>query len=307
MSQSPIHDAFAAVRRAPLLWFAEIAWRWAFGAAASVLAFLALWTWLDSLPVSRVDQILLASGSPQLMGRAISHIFAGSMGRFLRACAVLAPGLILLWTVAAAVGRAAILRTLMPEARADWRSLLAVSFLRAMTAVAATVGMIAAFIAFARVATPVPPAEGRPGAAWLIFLVLIFAIATCWSLLNWFFAVAPIYAVGSRRLSDTLSATLTNFRERTGKWFWIGTAFGLIHLALFIVFSGIGPMPLTMADVVPRWFTLLALLVITLVYFALVDAVHVLRLIAYVSIAPQSDQQDSADARGAEMSALLGR
>lgn len=284
MTSTPIRDAFTTLRRAPSLWFAEIAWRWAFGAATLVLAFLALWTWLDSLPVSRVDQVLLGSGSAPLIGRALNHIFNGSAARLVRAFAVLVPGMVLLWTVAAASGRAAILRTLMPESRAHWRSLLVVSFLRAMTAVAAGVSVLAAFIAFVRVATPVPPAEGRPGAAWLIFLTLIFFIATCWSLLNWFLAVAPIYAVRSRRLSDALSATLTNFRDHTGKWFWIGTAFGLIHLALFLAFSAIGPMPLALAEVVPRWFTLLALLAITLLYFALVDAIHVLRLISYVAI-----------------------
>lgn len=285
MTSTPIRDAFTTLRRAPSLWFAEIAWRWAFGAATLVLAFLALWTWLDSLPVSRVDQVLLGSGSAPLIGRALKHIFNGSAARLVRAFAVLVPGMVLLWTVAAASGRAAILRTLMLESRAHWRSLLVVSFLRAMTAVAAGVSVLAAFIAFVRVATPVPPAEGRPGAAWLIFLTLIFFIATCWSLLNWFLAVAPIYAVRSRRLSDALSATLTNFRDHTGKWFWIGTAFGLIHLALFLAFSAIGPMPLALAEVVPRWFTLLALLAITLLYFALVDAIHVLRLISYVAIA----------------------
>lgn len=285
MTSTPIRDAFTTLRRAPSLWFAEIAWRWAFGAATLVLAFLALWTWLDSLPVSRVDQVLLGSGSAPLIGRALNHIFNGSAARLVRAFAVLVPGMVLLWTVAAASGRAAILRTLMLESRAHWRSLLVVSFLRAMTAVAAGVSVLAAFIAFVRVATPVPPAEGRPGAAWLIFLTLIFFIATCWSLLNWFLAVAPIYAVRSRRLSDALSATLTNFRDHTGKWFWIGTAFGLIHLALFLAFSAIGPMPLALAEVVPRWFTLLALLAITLLYFALVDAIHVLRLISYVAIA----------------------
>lgn len=285
MTSTPIRDAFTTLRRAPSLWFAEIAWRWAFAAATLVLAFLALWTWLDSLPVSRVDQVLLGSGSAPLIGRALNHIFNGSAARLVRAFAVLVPGMVLLWTVAAASGRAAILRTLMLESRAHWRSLLVVSFLRAMTAVAAGVSVLAAFIAFVRVATPVPPAEGRPGAAWLIFLTLIFFIATCWSLLNWFLAVAPIYAVQSRRLTDALSATLTNFRDHTGKWFWIGTAFGLIHLALFLAFSAIGPMPLALAEVVPRWFTLLALLAITLLYFALVDAIHVLRLISYVAIA----------------------
>ena len=289
MSATPIRDAFATVRNAPSLWLAEVAWRWAFAAAACALAFLALWTWLDSLPVSRADQFLLGSGSPALIARAVSHIFAGSATLLLRGAAVLLPGCVLLWTVAVAAGRAAILRTLMPDTHVHWRSLLAVSFLRAMVGVAAGVGVVAALIAFARISAPAPPAQGRPNAALALFFVLIVAICICWSFLNWFLGVAPIYAVRSRGLGKTLTATFVNFRENTGKWFWIGSAFGLLHLAVFFVFSAVGPLPLTIADMVPRWFTLLVLVAITLVYFALADAIQVLRLVAYLAIADTYD------------------
>jgi hypothetical protein len=262
-----------------------MAWRWAFGAAAWMLVLLALWIWLDSLPVSRADQFLLGSGAPALIGRAITHIFAGTTARLLRAFAVLLPGFVLLWTVSAATGRAAILRTLVPESPLSWRTLLAVSFLRAMIAVAATIGIVAACIAFVRVSAPAPPAEGRPDAALALFFTLIFTVFICWSVVNWFLAIAPIYAIRSRGLGQTLSATLANFRENTGKWFWVGGMFGFIHLGLFVVFSGIATMPLGVASVVPRLFTLLAIAVITLAYFALADAVHVLRFVAYLAMA----------------------
>src|SRR5205807_2210976 len=154
MTNAPIRDAFAIVRRASSLWLAEIAWRWGFGAAALALSFLTLWKWLDSLRVSNLDRVLLGSGSPWLMSEAINHIFAGSGALLLRASAVLLPGILVLWTVAAAAGRAATLRTLMPGGVVRWRLLLGVNFLRAIVALAAIVGMLAAMIVFVRVALP---------------------------------------------------------------------------------------------------------------------------------------------------------
>jgi len=304
MSSAPISDAFRTLRRNPSLWLAEIAWRWGFGAAALALSFLTLWTWLDSLPVSNIDRLMLGSGSPDLVGRALSHVFAGSGVLLMRAATVLVPAFVLLWTIAAAVGRAAILRTLQPDVAGNWRSLIAVSFLRAMAAVAALVGALAAFIVLARVAAPRPPAEGQPGAAWLLFLMVIFAVSVCWSLLNWFLSIAPIYAVRTESLGQALGETFFNFREQTGAWFRIVSIFGLIHFGLSIFFSIIGPIPLSWAGTLPRWFVLLAVTGVTLAYCALVDAVSVLRLIAYISIATDTPEKVTADSGEPEPAAI---
>jgi hypothetical protein len=285
MTNAPIRDSFAIVRRAPSLWLAEIAWRWGFGASALALTFLTLWNWLDSLRVSNLDRVLLGSGSPWLMSEAINHIFAGTGVLLLRASAVLLPGFIVLWTLAAAIGRAATLRTVMPDAKVRWRSLIGVSFLRAMVAVAATVGTLATLIVFVRLALPGPTVEGRPGAAWLLLTILTFVIGTCWSFVNWFLSVAPIYAMRASRLSAALDMTMTNFREHTGQWFRIASLFGLMHFGLFFFFSGVGPMPLMFVGTAPRWFVIFAIVALTLVYFALVDGIAVARLVAYVRIA----------------------
>jgi hypothetical protein len=285
MRDSPIRDAFVILRRAPSLWVAEIAWRWAFGASALALTLLTLWKWLESLKVSNLDRVMLGSGSPWLMSEAINHIFTGSGVLLLRASAVLLPGFVVLWTIAAAVGRAATLRTVMPDVKVRWRSLIAVSFLRAMVAVAATVGMFATFIIFVRLALPGPTVEGRPDAAWLLLTILTFVIGTCWSFVNWFLSVAPIYAMRTSHLSTALDMTMTNFRENTGQWFRIASLFGLMHFGLFFFFSGVGPMPLIFVGTEPRWFVIFAIVALTLVYFALVDGIAVARLVAYVRIA----------------------
>lgn len=287
MTQTPIRDAFATVRRTFSLVGAEIAWRWAFGAAAWVLGFLAFYTWLDTLPVSRADQFLLGSGSPPLMSRALQHIFAGSGAILLRGFAVLLPALLVLWTIAASVGRAAILRTLVPHLRVRWRALLAVNFLRAAAALAGVLGVVAAFVIFSRVANPAPPAVGRPNAALLLWFTIIFVVSTSWGWVNWFLLPAPIFAVDERRVSDALTATFRNFRDYTSKWFWIATAFGLMHVTALFAVSAVGPFVLAIASAGPRWLSWLAFIVLTLLYFATVAALQVTRFVAHVTLVPE--------------------
>jgi hypothetical protein len=287
MSETPIRDAFATVRRTFSLVGAEIAWRWAFGAAVWVLIFLACFTWLDALPVTKTDELLLGSGSPPLMGRAIDHIFHGSAAILIRAFALLVPALMVLWAIAASVGRAAILRTLRPELRVRWRTLLAVNFLRAVAALAGVVGVIAAFVVFSRLASPAPPAAPRPNAALGLWFVIMLATGVCWGLVNWFLLPAPVFAVREGRVADALVATGRNFRDYTGKWFWIATAFGLMHLTALVAVSTVGPFVLAVAGAGPRWFSLLTFTAITLVYFAVVDALQVTRIVAHVALAPE--------------------
>jgi len=54
---------------------AEVAWRWSFGAAAFVLIGLGVLEFLDSLPVSPTDMLMLRTGHPLLIAQAIAHIF----------------------------------------------------------------------------------------------------------------------------------------------------------------------------------------------------------------------------------------
>src|SRR5262245_27296691 len=75
---SPTLEGFRAMFRRPSLSLAEIIWRFTFGAAACVLLGLAALAYLDTLPVTRTDLVMLRTGHPVLVSRAIAHIFHGS-------------------------------------------------------------------------------------------------------------------------------------------------------------------------------------------------------------------------------------
>jgi hypothetical protein len=128
-------------------------------------------------------------------------------------------------------------------------------------------------------------ADPRPGLAFLIFACLAFLIWALWSSLSWFLAAAPIFVVREGR--DTFGAlleTATLFRKRTGPVIAVGSWFGLTHLLLLIGASTVVGFPLAFAGFIPPVIVLGAVLLLTLAYFALVDALYIGRLAGYVAI-----------------------
>src|SRR5260370_30142403 len=103
---SPTLDGFRAAFRRPAFTFAEIAWRWTVGAVAWTLFLFSLIEYLNTLPVSRGDKTLLGTRQPVLIGRAISHIFRGSLNRAVFAVLLVAVALALFWVIAASLCRA---------------------------------------------------------------------------------------------------------------------------------------------------------------------------------------------------------
>src|SRR5690348_13435830 len=143
--RSPTLEGFQIMFRVPLLGFAEIAWRWSFGLAAAAVLLFSLREYLDTLPVTAGDMLLLRTRQPFL-------ILQGSAPRAVAAFAVLVPALGLAWIVIASLGRAATLKTLIEyfrgsHGRVPLASLLALNSLRAVTFLAAVVGVVGALLA----------------------------------------------------------------------------------------------------------------------------------------------------------------
>jgi hypothetical protein len=298
-SRSPTLEGFRTIFRRPSFGFAEISWRWSFGAACCVLFTFSFFEYLDTLPVTRLDQLLLKTRQPTLVSQAFSHIFQGSGLRALQTMVVLAAGLALGWIVVAAIARAATLRALLthfreqtdalssasaqPRAGAgNWRlsPLLGLNFFRTGVTLAATVGCVAAFLLSAIVS----PARS-PGTGFLIFLCTAMLVWLAWSVLNWFLSLASVFVVADGR--DTfgaISAAVRLCRDRAGSVFAAGTWFGLAHVVAFVIATSLVVFPLGLAGVVPRGVILTGVLFVTLLYFAVADFLYMGRLAAYVAI-----------------------
>jgi len=298
-SRSPTLEGFRTIFCRPSFGFAEISWRWSFGAACCLLFTFSFFEYLDTLSVTRLDELLLRTRHPTLVSQAITHIFRGSGLRALETMVVLVAALALGWIVVAAIARAATLRALLayfrerasilsseiaqPRVRAgNWRlqPLLGLNFFRTGVTLAATVGCIAAFLLSA-IASP----SMSPGSASLIFLCTAMLVWLAWSFLNWFLSLATVFVVADGR--DTfgaISAAVRLCRDRAGSVFAAGTWFGLAHVAAFVIATSLVVFPLGLAGVVPRGVIFGGILIVTLLYFAVADFLYMGRLAAYVAI-----------------------
>jgi hypothetical protein len=231
---SPTLEGFRAVFRRPSLTFAEISWRWTVGGAAAALFSFLFLEYLDTLPVTNADLLLLRTRQPVLIGQAFGHIFHGSLSRVVMAGLVATVALSLLWIFAGSLGRATTVRSLMdyfavrteeaangqtpdplasPVATAERSrplgSLLRLNFLRAAVALAAILGFIGAAIvvnlisvSFSSSATSArvtsagaPPSDPGAGLAFLLLFPLAGLILLAWSGLNWVLSLAGVFAV----------------------------------------------------------------------------------------------------------------
>jgi hypothetical protein len=293
---SPTLEGFRAAFRRPSLTLAEIAWRWTVGGLGCTLVLFWLIEYLDTLPVTNGDVTLLSTRQPFLVGRAIAHIMSGSLNRAVLTGLLVVLALSLLWIIAASLGRAATVRTLLDYFRKNAagatgdkkeprpvRSLIGLNFLRAAL-------MLAAILAFAGAAVLVsfasPDKKPQPGLAFIFFLPLAALIGIAWSSLNWLLSLAAIFAARDGEDSlGALSAAVTFFRERSGPIFAVSSWTGLAHLTAFSVASSAVSLSLAFIQVAPARLVIAAIILATLVYFAVVDWLYMVRLAGYVCIA----------------------
>ena len=281
--------------RRPSLGLAEIVWRWSFGAAASLLLTALFLEYFDTLPVSRGDLFLLRMRHPVLVSQAIAHIFHGSAPRFMLALLVLGVGMAMLWVWIASLGRWTTLRSLagyyreqyqeldgLPTGRGQIRAIAGLNFFRAAATVAAIVGFVGAILLGGAVS---PDKDPSPGAAMLVFLTVIMFVAMAWGVVNWFLSLASLFVVAEG--CDTfgaMAAMVRFFRERLGPVAAASTWFGLAHLVLLSIASSVVVFPLAFVSLLSGGVILGGVLLITLLYFALVDFLYMGRLAAYLCI-----------------------
>jgi hypothetical protein len=232
---SPTLEGFRAAFRRPSLTLAEISWRWTVGATATALVGFSLLEYLDTLPVTGADILLLRTRQPILIGQALGHIFHGSAPRIVMAELVAAVALTCLWIFAASLGRATTVRSLIdyfserhesaingdelvpvadleaaPQKGSRLGPLLRLNFLRAAVALAALLGLVGALIlvqmvssGFSNGAAPAgvtsadsaAPADPSAGIAFLLFFPLAALIFLAWSALNWVLSLAGMFTV----------------------------------------------------------------------------------------------------------------
>ena len=301
--RSPTLEGFRTIFRQPSLGLAEMAWRWSFaGAAALLFAFSAV-EYLDTLPVTSGELLLLRTRQPVLIARAVDQILRGSALRAVLATLVLALALALAWMAIASLGRAATLNALLEYFRGDGAAslrnglgadrtsrtgaLIGLNFFRLSATIAAALGCLGAIL-LARVASR--NSDSSPGDAVLIVFALVTFVGLAWLVLNWFLSLAAVFAVGDGQ--DTFNAVASAVhlcRTRFGPVVAASWWFGLAHLVVFFMATSAVAFPLGFAEVLPGSAVFGGVLLVALLYFAAVDFLYMGRLAAYLAIVQQPD------------------
>ena len=285
MPSTPIRDSFRSTWRCPGLVPAEIAWRWSAGAAFWALLVLSFIEYFGSLEVSKANEFLWKIGYPPLAAEALADTIAGSGHKLLMMAAILIPGTAIVWTVAAAIGRTATLRAMMPERTVRFRTMLGISFFRSAALLASLIGFAGVFAIAQRLYSDGPGTVSHPARAIWTLLPGWLLVGLIWSLANWFLSLAPVVAVEQN--CDAVAASIGSVRlvgERLRPFLRVSAAFGAIHLVAFAFFSVVSGLPFMFLAVSVKLVFILLVLV-TLVYFAIVDFLYIARLGAYAALA----------------------
>jgi len=287
--RSPTLEGFKVMFQRPSFGLAEIAWRWSFGAAAATLIVFSFFEYLDTLPVTAGDRLLLKTRQPVLISRAIAHVFRGSAMRVMEVALVLALALAVGWIAIAALGRAATVKGLLAHFRETTRPtrarlspLFGLNFFRVVAALAACVGFLGAFLMAYLVS---PHSAPEPGIAFVVVLGTAWLVWLAWSLVNWFLSLASVFVFAQEE--DTFGAMFSAIdlcRRRAGSLFAAGTWFGLAHVGAFVLATMVVALPLGLTGMLRARLVLIGVLLITLFYFAVVDFLYVGRLAAHVAI-----------------------
>lgn len=304
---SPTLEGFRAAFRQPSLTFAEITWRWVVGATSTVLFFFGLFEFLNTLPVTRGEMLFLRTRHPYLVTQAVLHILRGGLSRGVLSLLVAALLMTLVWMIAASLGRIATVESISEyfserlQSRAEaeessepnsspkaFNSLLMLNFFRAVVVIATVFGFIAAGI-FASFVSP--DAHPRPGLAFLAFLPMAVVIGLLGWMLNWLLSLAAVFSVqDGDNAVGSVAAAIALFAKRTGAVLAVSSWVGLAHLVLFVAATTVVSIPLGLIPVVPWRLAVLAMVFVTLAYFAFADWLYIARLAGYVCITEMPDE-----------------
>ncbi len=306
---SPTAEGFRAAFRRPSFTLAEIIWRWVVGATATVLTVFGFFEYLDSLPVNYGEMLLLKTNQPFLVWQALMHVLHGSLARAVLSLTVAALLLILLWGIASSLGRVTTLRAMVDYMRAQIASKMAaagiatspdppgvsdlpvrgaigplarLSFLRVSLAVAAIVGFLGASIVAGFASSN---ANANPEVAFILFLPLAVLVGVVWFALHWLLSLASVFVVrNGEDAASAIASAVALCRERTGAVFAVSTWTGFAHLVAFVGATTLVSAPLVFAGLLPLRLIALAIVLLTLAYFAVADWIYTARMAGYIAV-----------------------
>jgi len=217
--------------------------------------------------------------------------------------------LVFLWIIAASIGRATTVRAMLDSIRAKlagkveamgvavknetepitgpsgWEAVATLgrlNFLRVSLALATIIAVLGASILAGFASSGKDP---HPGLVFLLFLPLALLVGFAWFVLNWVLSLAAIFAVkNGGGPVDAISGAVSLCRDRPGAIAAVSTWTGLAHMVAFVGATTVVSIPMGLAGLLPWRLVVLAILAVTIAYFAVADWIYTARLAGYVTI-----------------------
>ena len=275
-----LRQHLARILRDPTLIAVELAWRWSFALAALSLTVFALVRLQRAVIVLPEEQQMLASRAPLQVAEAILEIWHRIQPLAIRLGLIVIPASIILWIIAATIGRGYVISRLSPPSSTSprWSSLVALNLLRVLSVFALVVAYIASSRATLLVSSPEAP---NYFAAMFLFLILFGLALLVWSFLHWIVSLACIYAVRERASTfASLVRVLRLLRTKSGELGSIATLNGTARTLVAIVVTFIAAVPLVLYRFPALFWTVEFLIFV--VYCLASDILLLARLSAYV-------------------------
>ena len=271
-----IRAGFRAVVRRPALMLGEIAWRWAFGAAAWTLVIFAFRRIFAHVDITQAELLLARHSDVFLLADAGAHIVVQVLPQLGRECLVLAPAIAVLWVAAATLGRAVTLQSLASTDDLHFGALLALNLFRAIFTLATLIAYLGALFLTGLMMPP-----QNPIATVLVGILVASLIGFFWSVVNWFLALAPIWIVrNGHPVFRSIADSVDLYRRGPGAYIGITSWFGLLRAAALVAAFVAA---LLASQAAPA--TAIALCVaIALIYFAVADFLYIARLAEFVAL-----------------------
>ncbi|HLJ79825.1 MAG TPA: hypothetical protein VKT75_20585 [Acidobacteriaceae bacterium] len=293
-TQSFVHILAACWHRPSLLGL-ELLWRWLFGIPLLALLFLiGQRIWNQTAAQVRSTGIFDFSLQFPMNGAlAVAEAWQILRGPILHAAAWLLPLAIVAWSIAAGLGRNAVLRRYAPHL--PWRPgvSIALQLLRILALCAAVALWFVCIQAAANFALAGTSPDAGPNAIasepnlvlyCALVIVLSLGIFVLWALLSWIFSIAPLLAILERRSIPATLARSARLGPLTGKLVEINLVMGIVKIALIVLAMVFSATPLPFESVVngPALYAWWGL--VTLLYLIASDFFQVARIAAFVEL-----------------------
>jgi hypothetical protein len=285
-------EILGLVWRRPSLVALELLWRWAFGIPLlAVLGWTGAQIWAETAAKLRATGVFDFSLEYAWQGAiSVSDAIDVLRGPVVHAAAWIVPLAMAGWTVAAGLGRNAVVRRYRPETA--WRpgAMIALQLLRAI-ALGATYALWFAAVRWAANFTltqgaDVGGAQGEPNLVLYSALVILLSLGifTGWAVVSWVFSIAPLLALLEGCGVGASLARSFRLRALRGKLVEINLVMGIAKLGLIVLAMVFSATPLPFADAVGGMALYAWWVVVTVAYLVASDFFQVARLVAFVEL-----------------------